>query len=101
MAIGLGLIGFALLGAAMPDRRPRTSNFIAALPVVPLRFVAPVTTCLIIRALGVDVPAGAWVIENCGGIRRVRFPPGRPCMPRFFGNLDLATPPLRPAWTAI
>jgi predicted permease len=62
MAIGLGLIGFALLGAAMPDHAPRTPDFVAALPVIPLRFLAPVTTCLILRAVGVDVPAGAWVI---------------------------------------
>ncbi len=61
-AVGLGLIGFALLGAAMPDRVPDKSNFVAALPVVPLRFVAPLTTCLVLRAIGVEVPAGAWVI---------------------------------------
>jgi predicted permease len=62
MAVALGLVGFALLGAAMPDRPPRKANFLAALPVIPLRFAAPVTMCLILRAFGIDVPSAAWVI---------------------------------------
>jgi hypothetical protein len=69
MAIGLGLIGFALLGAAMPDHPPRTPDFVAALPVIPLRFLAPVTTCLILRA-GRGGRAG-WSVGHCSCPSRV------------------------------
>jgi predicted permease len=58
----LGCVGFFALGAAMPDRFPQKKDFAAAMPVIPLRFALPFLTLLVLRALGLAVPGGAWVV---------------------------------------
>lgn len=62
LALLLGGLGFFALGAAMPDRFPKRSDFAAGAPVIPLRFVLPFGAMLLLRGAGVDVPGGAWVI---------------------------------------
>ncbi len=63
LALVLGGIGFLALGAAMPARFPARSDFKEALPVLPLRFVLPFSTLVVLLLTGVDVPDGAWVVS--------------------------------------
>lgn len=62
LALVLGAVGFFALGAAMPETWPHKDDFVAAAPVIPLRFTLPFLTMLALRTLGVDVPSGAWVV---------------------------------------
>jgi predicted permease len=62
LAVLLGCVGFLALGAAMPDNLPTRRDFVAALPVIPLRFTLPFLTMLALWGAGIDVPGGAWVI---------------------------------------
>ncbi len=61
-AMVLGASGFFALGAAMPERFPLRGHFAATTAIIPFRFVIPFLSLLIARALGVDVPGGAWVV---------------------------------------
>jgi predicted permease len=62
LALVLGVIGFFALGAAMPQGFPRREDFVAAAPVIPLRFLLPLLVLLALRAIGVSIPSGAWVV---------------------------------------
>ena len=62
LALAVGVVGFFALGAAMSDRFPRKEDFAAAAPVIPLRFLFPLGSLVVLRALGVEVPGGAWVV---------------------------------------
>ena len=62
LALVLGGVGFFALGAAMPATFPRRDDFAAAAPVIPLRFVMPFLSLLLLRSFGVDIPSGAWVV---------------------------------------
>lgn len=62
LALIIGAIGFFALGAAMPATFPGGNDFKAALPVLPLRYLLPFLTLLLLLATGIEVPDGAWVI---------------------------------------
>ncbi len=62
LGLAVGVVGFLLLGMAMPVELPRLSHFRAALPVVPLRFGVASAACALSKAAGLELPAAAWVL---------------------------------------
>ena len=58
----VGVVGFFLLGMAMPRRLPTGRDWSDALPAVALRFGVASSLCLAVRAAGVEVPAAVWVL---------------------------------------
>jgi hypothetical protein len=58
----VGVVGFFLLGMAMPRRLPTRQDWRDALPAVALGFGVASCLCLAVRAAGVEVPAAVWVL---------------------------------------
>ena len=60
--IAVGMVGFFLLGMAMPHHLPARRDWRDALPAVALRFGVASCLCLAVQGAGVDVPAAVWVL---------------------------------------
>jgi predicted permease len=60
--VAVGVVGFFLLGMAMPQCLPVRADWRDALPAVALRFGVTTSLCLAFQVGGVDVPAAVWVL---------------------------------------
>lgn len=58
----LGIVGFLLLGMAMPVRLPQLADLRSPVPVLPLRFGVAFGAWVLADAAGLELPAAACVL---------------------------------------